>query len=57
MGNVLQARLEQNPARQAASAAGFPHEVSALTIKKVCGSGLKAVYLARQAILAGEWKI
>lgn len=54
MGNVLQAGLGQNPARQAAIAAGLPHEVSALTINKVCGSGLKAVHLATQAILAGD---
>lgn len=54
MGNVLQAGLGQNPARQAALAAGLPHEVSALTINKVCGSGLKAVHLATQAILAGD---
>lgn len=54
MGNVLQAGLGQNPARQAAIAAGLPQEVSALTINKVCGSGLKAVHLATQAILAGD---
>lgn len=54
MGNVLSAGLGQNPARQAAIAAGLPHEVSALTINKVCGSGLKAVHLATQAILAGD---
>ncbi len=54
MGNVLQAGLGQNPARQAALAAGLPQEVSALTINKVCGSGLKAVHLATQAILAGD---
>jgi acetyl-CoA C-acetyltransferase len=54
MGNVLQAGLGQNPARQASLAAGIPQEVSALTINKVCGSGLKAVHLATQAILAGE---
>jgi acetyl-CoA C-acetyltransferase len=54
MGNVLQAGLGQNPARQASLAAGIPQEVSAMTINKVCGSGLKAVHLATQAILAGE---
>ena len=54
MGNVLSAGLGQNPARQAAIKAGLPQEVSALTIDKVCGSGLKAVHLATQAILAGD---
>ena len=54
MGNVLQAGLGQNPARQAAIKAGLPEHVSALTINKVCGSGLKAVHLARQAIVAGD---
>ncbi|MBM7701639.1 acetyl-CoA C-acetyltransferase [Metabacillus iocasae] len=54
MGNVLQAGLGQNPARQAALAAGVPETVSSLTINKVCGSGLKAVHLATQAILAGD---
>ena len=54
MGNVLQAGLGQNPARQAALKAGLPETVSALTINKVCGSGLKAVHLARQAIVAGD---
>ncbi|CAG9621610.1 acetyl-CoA C-acetyltransferase [Sutcliffiella rhizosphaerae] len=54
MGNVLQAGLGQNPARQAAIAAGIPHEVSSMTINKVCGSGLKTVHLATQAILAGD---
>ncbi|WP_028399281.1 acetyl-CoA C-acetyltransferase [Ectobacillus panaciterrae] len=57
MGNVLQAGLGQNPARQAAIAAGLPQEVSALTINKVCGSGLKAVHLATQAILAGDAEV
>lgn len=46
MGNVLAAGLGQNPARQAALQAGLPHAVPALTINKVCGSGLKAVHLA-----------
>lgn len=54
MGNVLQAGLGQNPARQAALQAGLPESVSALTINKVCGSGLKTVQLARQAIIAGD---
>ncbi len=54
MGCVLQAGLGQNPARQAARAAGIPDEVGALTLNKVCGSGLKAVALAAQAIRAGD---
>ncbi|MCF6093217.1 acetyl-CoA C-acetyltransferase [Microaerobacter geothermalis] len=54
MGNVLQAGLGQNPARQAAIQAGIPQEIPAMTINKVCGSGLKAVHLATQAILAGD---
>ena len=54
MGNVLQAGLGQNPARQAALQAGLPQAVSALTINKVCGSGLKAIHLATQAIIAGD---
>ncbi|MHC8516493.1 acetyl-CoA C-acetyltransferase [Sporosarcina sp. ITBMC105] len=54
MGNVLQAGLGQNPARQSAIQAGLPETVPAMTINKVCGSGLKAVHLARQAILAGD---
>jgi acetyl-CoA C-acetyltransferase len=54
LGNVLQAGLGQNPARQAALMAGLPVSVSAMTINKVCGSGLKAVHLATQAILAGD---
>ena len=57
MGNVLQAGLGQNPARQAALAAGLPQEVSAITINKVCGSGLKAIHFATQAILAGDAEI
>lgn len=57
MGNVLQAGLGQNPARQAAMKAGIPDSVSSMTINKVCGSGLKAVHLAAQAILAGEAEI
>lgn len=54
MGNVLQAGLGQNPARQAWIKAGQPVEVPALTINKVCGSGLKAVNMAAQAIMAGD---
>jgi len=54
MGNVLQAGLGQNPARQAAINAGLPVEVPAMTINKVCGSGLKAVILAAQAIRLGD---
>ncbi|MFB6465918.1 acetyl-CoA C-acetyltransferase [Cytobacillus sp. Hz8] len=54
LGNVLQAGLGQNPARQAALKAGLPETVSAFTINKVCGSGLKAVHLATQAIIAGD---
>ena len=54
MGNVLQAGLGQNPARQAALAAGVPQEASAITINKVCGSGLQAVHYATQAIIAGD---
>ncbi|HGY91892.1 MAG TPA: acetyl-CoA C-acetyltransferase [Planctomycetes bacterium] len=54
MGCVLQSGLGQNPARQAARAAGIRDEVGALTLNKVCGSGLKAVALAAQAIRAGD---
>ncbi|MFS0574131.1 acetyl-CoA C-acetyltransferase [Sporosarcina sp. 179-K 3D1 HS] len=54
MGNVLQAGLGQNPARQAAMKAGLPETVPSMTINKVCGSGLKTVHLARQAIVAGD---
>ncbi len=54
MGNVLAAGLGQNPARQAAIFGGLPYEVAALTINKVCGSGLKAVALAAQAIQTGN---
>ncbi|MBU8879207.1 acetyl-CoA C-acetyltransferase [Bacillus sp. FJAT-29790] len=57
LGNVLQSGLGQNPARQAALKAGIPESVSAMTINKVCGSGLKAVHLATQAILAGDAEI
>lgn len=54
MGNVLQAGLGQNPARQAAIRAGLPENIPAFTINKVCGSGLKSVVLAGQAIASGE---
>lgn len=54
MGNVLQAGLGQNPARQASIQAGLPETVPSMTINKVCGSGLKAVHLATQAIIAGD---
>ncbi|WP_216830473.1 acetyl-CoA C-acetyltransferase [Alkalihalobacterium elongatum] len=57
MGNVLQAGLGQNPARQAAIEAGLPQHTPSLTINKVCGSGLKAVHLATQAILAGDAEV
>ncbi|WP_079509638.1 acetyl-CoA C-acetyltransferase [Mesobacillus jeotgali] len=57
MGNVLQAGLGQNPARQAAIKAGIPESASSLTINKVCGSGLKAVHLAAQAIIAGDAEV
>ena len=54
MGNVLQAGLGQNPARQASVRAGLPVDVPALTINKVCGSGLKAVNLAAASIMLGD---
>ncbi|MGM0565103.1 MAG: acetyl-CoA C-acetyltransferase [Pseudomonadota bacterium] len=54
MGQVLTAGEGQNPARQAAMAAGLPHSVPSLTINKVCGSGLKATHFAAQAILCGD---
>ncbi len=57
MGNVLQAGLGQNPARQAALKAGLPVETTAQTINVVCGSGLKAVVAAAQAIRAGDAEI
>ncbi len=57
MGNVLSSGLGQNPARQAALHGGLSDEVAALTINKVCGSGLKAVMLAADAILAGKEKV
>jgi acetyl-CoA C-acetyltransferase len=54
MGNVVSAGLGQNPARQAALKGGLPDHVAALTINKVCGSGLKAVMLAAQGIATGD---
>jgi len=54
MGNVISAGLGQNPARQAALVGGLPPEVAAMTINKVCGSGLKAVALAAQAVMTGD---
>ncbi|MDF2789412.1 MAG: acetyl-CoA acetyltransferase [Neobacillus sp.] len=57
MGNVLQAGSGQNPARQASLAAGLPQETPAITLNMVCGSGLRAVHLATQAILSGEAEI
>lgn len=57
MGNVVSAGLGQNPARQAAITAGLPVSVGALTVNKVCGSGLKAVMLAASLIRAGEAEV
>ena len=57
MGNVVSAGLGQNPARQAAIFGGLAPEVGAMTINKVCGSGLKAVALAAQAIETGNSSI
>ncbi|MBT2654721.1 acetyl-CoA C-acetyltransferase [Bacillus sp. ISL-18] len=57
MGNVLQSGAGQNPARQASLAAGVPQESPAMTINMVCGSGLRAVHLATQAILSGEAEV
>jgi len=57
MGNVVSAGLGQNPARQAALHGGLSDRVAALSINKVCGSGLKAVMLAAQAIAAGDSRI
>src|SRR6185295_5694964 len=56
-GNVTQGGVGQAPARQAALKAGIPASVSALTVNKVCGSGLKAVMLAAQAIKAGDREV
>ena len=57
LGQVLTAGCGQNPARQTALNAGLPVTTPALTINKVCGSGLKAVHLAVQAIRSGELKM
>ncbi len=57
MGNVLQAGLGQNPARQAAIKAGIPQEVPSWTLNKLCGSGLKSVESAAQAIMSGDAEI
>jgi len=57
MGNVISAGLGQNPARQAAIFGGLPPEVGAMTVNKVCGSGLKAVALAAQAVQTGNSSI
>ncbi|MBE3041976.1 acetyl-CoA C-acyltransferase, partial [Candidatus Bathyarchaeota archaeon] len=57
MGNVISAGLGQNPARQAALWGGLTDEVAALTINKVCGSGMKAVMLAADSILAGKQQV
>ena len=57
LGNVIQGGVGQAPARQASIKAGIPATVSALTINKVCGSGLKAVMLAAQAIKAGDREV
>jgi acetyl-CoA C-acetyltransferase len=54
LGNVLQGGVGQAPARQAAHFGGVPDTVGAFTVNKVCGSGLKAVMLAAQAIKAGD---
>src|ERR671926_1393683 len=57
MGNVVSAGLGQAPARQAALRGGLSDDVAALTINKVCGSGLKAVMLAAQAIATGDIEV
>src|SRR5438094_2131752 len=57
MGNVIQGGVGQAPARQAAIKGGVPVSVSAMTINKVCGSGLKAVMLAAQSIKAGDKEV
>src|SRR5436189_3599679 len=57
LGCILQAGLGMNPARQAAIKAGLPDTVPAMTVNKVCGSGLKSVMLAAQAIKAGDAEI
>jgi acetyl-CoA C-acetyltransferase len=57
MGNVLQAGVGQAPARQAAIYAGIPKSVPALTVNKVCGSGMKAIMLAAQSIMLGDSEV
>jgi acetyl-CoA C-acetyltransferase len=57
MGQVLAAGVGQNPARQTSIHAGLPHSVPAMTINQVCGSGLRAVHLAMQAILCGDAEV
>ena len=54
MGQILTAGVGQNPARQAAIEAGLPYSVPCMTINKVCGSGLKSVHLATQALRCGD---
>ena len=57
MGNVLQAGQGQNPARQAMITAGIPKETPAVTVNKICGSGLKAIALAAQSIMTGQAEV
>jgi acetyl-CoA C-acetyltransferase len=57
LGNILSAGLGQAPARQAARYAGLPDSVGAVTVNKMCGSGLKAVVLAAQAVRAGDGRV
>src|SRR3989442_11514265 len=57
MGCVIQAGLGQNPARQAALHGGLPDKVSAVTVNKVCGSGLKSVMMAAQGVQLGDTEI
>src|SRR5688500_20086771 len=57
MGCVIQAGLGQNPARQAALRGGLSPSVAAVTVNKVCGSGLKAVMMAAQAVKLGDWEM
>ena len=57
MGCVIQAGLGQNPARQAALYGGLPDTVSAVTVNKVCGSGLKAIMMAAQGVQLGDTEI
>ena len=54
LGQVLTAGVGQNPARQALIRSGIPHMVPGMTVGKVCGSGLKAMHLAAQAIKCGD---